>query len=357
MRQHHWKYIEMNNTISTPCTSHTQKVLHVESGAELLKLIKSDAQLAQADVIRLVEKANGFYAAIPFLDLLDASMLIKQGKQGKQCHLMFTGRAKLSYTFEAAQLKNLNQVLEFLSYSLQDITIKAMNNQTAEAYANIIVLGELTVAGEHQNFPLTSSALRRKVITEQLDFLPFAMFNVAQRNPLDGSYQNLIKWNSGMSFEQQAASPLGTLDLIMLEYSETTLQAVLRQRHWEGFVFYDSSSSFIPSKRTSRVVALKFPVFIPAQVTSFAYNYTTRGRIITQVTCCTAETALPDGTTLPSKRVILGSGIDDLMRSKLEAGFRVDLLIKCEHVNRDGNLIKPVIASKTYIDEAKASGQ
>ena len=334
----------MNNTISTPRATHTQKVLHVESGAELLKLIKSDSQLAQADVIRLVEKANGFYAAIPFRDLLDASMLIKQGKQ---CHLMFTGRAKLSYTFEAAQLKNLNQVLEFLSYSLQD--------HSNSAAGDLIVLGELTVAGEHQNFPLTSSALRRKVITEQLDFLPFAMFNAAQRNPLDGSYQNLIKWNSGMSFEQQAATPLGTLDLIMLEYSETTLRAVLRQRRWEGFVFYNSSSSFIPSKRTSRVVALKFPVFIPAQVTSFAYNYTTRGRIITQVTCCTAETALPDGTTLPSKRVILGSGIDDLMRSKLEAGFRVDLLIKCEHVNRDGNLIKPVIASKTYIDEAKAS--
>lgn len=345
----------MNNI--TPCTSHTQKVLHVESGAELLKLIKSDSQLAQADVIRLVEKANGFYAAIPFRDLLDASMLIKQGKQ---CHLMFAGRAKLSYTFEAAQLKNLNQVLEFLSYSLQDITIKAMNStgtsNSNNSYEGIIVLGELTVAGEHQNFPLTSSALRRKVITEQLDFLPFAMFNAAQRNPLDGSYQNLIKWNSGMSFEQQATSPLGTVDLIMLEYSETTLRSVLRQRHWEGFVLYDSSSSFIPSKRTSRVVALKFPVFIPAQVTSFAYNYTTRGRIITQVTCCTAETVLPDGTTLPSKRVILGSGIDDLMRSKLEAGFRVDLLIKCEHVNRDGNLIKPVISSKTYIDEAKASG-
>lgn len=328
----------MNNI--TPCATHTQKVLHVESGAELLKLIKSDSQLAQADVIRLVEKANGFYAAIPLADLLDASTSIKK--------LTFAGRAKLSYTFEADQLKNLNQVLEFLSYSLQDIT---------NSYEGIIVLGELTVAGEHQNFPLTSSALRRKVITEQLDFLPFAMFNAAQRNPLDGSYQNLIKWNSGMSFEQQAASPLGTLDLIMLEYSETTLRTVLRQRHWEGFVFYDSSSSFIPSKRTSRVVALKFPVFIPAQVTSFAYNYTTRGRIITQVTCCTAETVLPDGTTLPSKRVILGSGIDDLMRSKLEAGFRVELLIKCEHVNRDGNLIKPVIASKTYIDETKASGQ
>lgn len=321
----------MNNTISTPCATHTQKVLHVESGAELLKLIKSDPQLAQADVIRLVEKANGFYAAIPLADLLDA--------EAKK--LTFAGRAKLSYTFEADQLKNLNQVLEFLSYSLQDITIKAMNSG-----ADIIVLGELTVAGEHQNFPLTSSALRRKVITEQLDFLPFTMFNVARRNPLDGSYQNLIKWNSGMSFEQQAASPLGTLDLIMLEYSETTLRAVLRQRRWEGFVFYDSSSSFIPSKRTSRVAALKFPVFIPAQVTSFAYNYTTRGRIITQVTCCTAETVLPDGTKLPPKRVILGSGIDDLMRSKLEAGFRVELLIKCEHVNRDGNLIKPVIASK-----------
>lgn len=326
----------MNNTISTPCATHTQKVLHVESGAELLKLIKSDSQLAQADVIRLVEKANGFYAAIPLADLLDASTSIKLQQSPKQ--LTFAGRAKLSYIFEAAQLKNLNQVLEFLSYSLQDITIKAMNTN--------IVLGELTVAGEHQNFPLTSSALRRKVITEQLDFLPFAMFNAAQRNPLDGSYQNLIKWNSGMSFEQQAASPLGTLDLIMLEYSETTLRTVLRQRRWEGFVFYDSSSSFIPSKRTSRVVALKFPVFIPAQVTSFAYNYTTRGRIITQVTCCTAETVLPDGTKLPPKRVILGSGIDDLMRSKLEAGFRVELLIKCEHVNRDGNLIKPVIASK-----------
>lgn len=334
----------MNNTISTPCTTHTQKVLHVESGAELLKLIKSDSQLAQADVIRLVEKANGFYAAIPLADLLDASTSIKK--------LCFTGRAKLSYIFEAAQLKNLNQVLEFLSYSLQDITIKAIN---ANSYEGIIVLGELTVAGEHQNFPLTSSALRRKVITEQLDFLPFAMFNAARRNPLDGSFQNLIKWNSGMSFEQQAASPLGTLDLIMLEYSETTLRAVLRQRNWEGFVFYDSSSSFIPSKRTSRVAALKFPVFIPAQVTSFAYNYTTRGRIITQVTCCTAETVLPDGTTLPSKRVILGSGIDDLMRSKLEAGFRVELLIKCEQVNRDGNLIKPVIASKTYLAEAKAT--
>lgn len=329
----------MNNI--TPCTSHTQKVLHVESGAELLKLIKSDSQLAQADVIRLVEKANGFYAAIPLADLLDASTSIKLQQSLKK--LCFAGRAKLSYTFEADQLKNLNQVLEFLSYSLQD------------SYEGIIVLGELTVAGEHQNFPLTSSALRRKVITEQLDFLPFAMFNAAQRNPLDGSYQNLIKWNSGMSFEQQAASPLGTLDLIMLEYSETTLRTVLRQRHWEGFVFYDSSSSFIPSKRTSRVVALKFPVFIPAQVTSFAYNYTTRGRIITQVTCCTAETVLPDGTKLPSKRVILGSGIDDLMRSKLEAGFRVELLIKCEHVNRDGNLIKPVIASKTYLAEAKAS--
>jgi len=335
----------MNNTISTPCTTHTQKVLHVESGDELLKLIKSDSQLAQADVIRLVEKANGFYAAIPLADLLDAATSIKLQQSPKK--LTFTGRAKLSYIFEAAQLKNLNQVLEFLSYSLQDIT---------NSYEGIIVLGELTVAGEHQNFPLTSSALRRKVITEQLDFLPFAMFNAARRNPLDGSYQNLIKWNSGMSFEQQAASPLGTLDLIMLEYSETTLRAVLRQRNWEGFVFYDSSSSFIPSKRTSRVAALKFPVFIPAQVTSFAYNYTTRGRIITQVTCCTAETVLPDGTTLPSKRVILGSGIDDLMRSKLEAGFRVELLIKCEHVNRDGNLIKPVIASKTYLAEAKASG-
>lgn len=330
----------MNSTISTPCATHTQKVLHVESGAELLKLIKSDSQLAQADVIRLVEKANGFYAAIPLADLLDASTSIKLQQKPKK--LCFAGRAKLSYIFEAAQLKNLNQVLEFLSYSLQDIT---------NSYEGIIVLGELTVAGEHQNFPLTSSALRRKVITEQLDFLPFAMFNAAQRNPLDGSYQNLIKWNSGMSFEQHAASPLGTLDLIMLEYSEITLRAVLRQRRWEGFVFYDSSSSFIPSKRTSRVVALKFPVFIPAQVTSFSYNYTTRGRIITQVTCCTAETVLPDGTTLPSKRVILGSGIDDLMRSKLEAGFRVELLIKCEHVNRDGNLIKPVIASKTYIDE------
>lgn len=321
----------MNNI--TPCATHTQKVLHVESGAELLKLIKSDSQLAQAGVIRLVEKANGFYAAIPLADLLESP---------KQ--LTFAGRAKLSYIFEAAQLKNLNQVLEFLSYSLQDIT---------NSYEGIIVLGELTVAGEHQNFPLTSSALRRKVITEQLDFLPFAMFNAAQRNPLDGSYQNLIKWNSGMSFEQQAASPLGTLDLIMLEYSETTLRTVLRQRRWEGFVFYDSSSSFIPSKRTSRVVALKFPVFIPAQVTSFAYNYTTRGRIITQVTCCTAETVLPDGTKLPPKRVILGSGIDDLMRSKLEAGFRVELLIKCEHVNRDGNLIKPVIASKTYLAHSK----
>lgn len=341
----------MNNTISTPCTTHTQKVLHVESGAELLKLIKSDSQLAQADVIRLVEKANGFYAAISLADLLDAATSIKLQQSPKK--LCFAGRAKLSYIFEAAQLKNLNQVLEFLSYSLQDITIKAMN---ANTYEGIIVLGELTVAGEHQNFPLTSSALRRKVITEQLDFLPFAMFNAARRNSLDGSYQNLIKWNSGMSFEQQAASPLGTLDLIMLEYSETTLRAVLRQRNWEGFVFYDSSSSFIPSKRTSRVAALKFPVFIPAQVTSFAYNYTTRGRIITQVTCCTAETVLPDGTTLPSKRVILGSGIDDLMRSKLEAGFRVDLLIKCEHVNRDGNLIKPVITSKTYLAEAKASG-
>lgn len=340
----------MNNI--TPCATHTQKVLHVESAAELLKLIKSDSQLAQADVIRLVEKANGFYAAIPLADLLDSSTSIKK--------LCFAGRAKLSYTFEAAQLKNLNQVLEFLSYSLQDITIKAMNatgtSNSNNNYEGIIVLGELTVAGEHQNFPLTSSALRRKVITEQLDFLPFAMFNAAQRNPLDGSNKNLIKWNSGMSFEQQAASPLGTLDLIMLEYSETTLRAVLRQRHWEGFVFYDSSSSFIPSKRTSRVAALKFPVFIPAQVTSFAYNYTTRGRIITQVTCCTAETVLPDGTTLPSKRVILGSGIDDLMRSKLEAGFRVELLIKCEHVNRDGNLIKPVIASKTYLVESKASG-
>lgn len=336
----------MNNTISTPCATHTQKVLHVESGAELLKLIKSDPQLAQADVIRLVEKANGFYAAIPLDDLLDASTSIKLQREAKK--LTFAGRAKLSYTFEADQLKNLNQVLEFLSYSLQDITIKAMNS-------DIIVLGELTVAGEHQNFPLTSSALRRKVITEQLDFLPFAMFNTAQRNPLDGSYQNLIKWNSGMSFEQQATSPLGTLDLIMLEYSETTLRTVLRQRHWEGFVFYDSSSSFIPSKRTSRVAALKFPVFIPAQVTSFAYNYTTRGRIITQVTCCTAETVLPDGTKLPPKRVILGSGIDDLMRSKLEAGFRVELLIKCEHVNRDGNLIKPVIASKTYSAEANES--
>lgn len=345
----------MNNTISTPCATHTQKVLHVESGAELLKLIKSDPQLAQADVIRLVEKANGFYAAIPLADLLDASASIKLQREAKK--LTFAGRAKLSYTFEADQLKNLNQVLEFLSYSLQDITIKAMNSGAAGAYSDIIVLGELTVAGEHQNFPLTSSALRRKVITEQLDFLPFAMFNAAQRNPLDGSYQNLIKWNSGMSFEQQAASPLGTLDLIMLEYSETTLRAVLRQRRWEGFVFYDSSSSFISSKRTSRVVALKFPVFIPAQVTSFAYNYTTRGRIITQVTCCTAETVLPDGTKLPPKRVILGSGIDDLMRSKLEAGFRVELLIKCEHVNRDGNLIKPVIASKTYLAEAKASGQ
>lgn len=342
----------MNNI--TPCATHTQKVLHVESGAELLKLIKSDPQLAQADVIRLVEKANGFYAAIPLDDLLDASTSIKLQREAKK--LTFAGRAKLSYTFEADQLKNLNQVLEFLSYSLQDITIKAMNSGAAEAYSDIIVLGELTVAGEHQNFPLTSSALRRKVITEQLDFLPFAMFNAAQRNPLDGSYQNLIKWNSRMSFEQQAASPLGTLDLIMLEYSETTLRTVLRQRHWEGFVFYDSSSSFIPSKRTSRVVALKFPVFIPAQVTSFAYNYTTRGRIITQVTCCTAETVLLDGTTLPSKRVILGSGIDDLMRSKLEAGFRVELLIKCEHVNRDGNLIKPVIASKTYLAETKASG-
>jgi hypothetical protein len=288
-----------------------------------------------------VEKANGFYAAIPLLDLLDASA-------SKQ--LTFTGRAKLSYTFEAAQLKNLNQVLEFLSYSLPG------TSNSNNSYEGIIVLGELTVAGEHQNFPLTSSALRRKVITAQLDFLPFAMFNATRRNPLDGSYQNLIKWNSGMSFEQQAASPLGTLDLIMLEYSETTLRAVLRQRHWEGFVYYDSSSSFVPSKRTSRVAALKFPVFIPAQVTSFAYNYTTRGRIITQVTCCTAETVLSDGTTLPSKRVILGSGIDDLMRSKLEAGFQVELLIKCEHVNRDGNLIKPVIASKTYIDETKASG-
>lgn len=332
----------MNNTISTPCATHTQKVLHVESGAELLKLIKSDSQLAQADVIRLVEKANGFYAAIPLADLLDASTSIKLQQSPKK--LCFAGRAKLSYTFEAAQLKNLNQVLEFLSYSLQE-----------NSYEGIIVLGELTVAGEHQNFPLTSSALRRKVITEQLDFLPFAMFNAARRNPLDGSFQNLIKWNSGMSFEQQAASPLGTLDLIMLEYSETTLRAVLRQRRWEGFVFYDSSSSFIPSKRTSRVAALKFPVFILAQVTSFSYNYTTRGRIITQVTCCTAETVLPDGTTLPSKRVILGSGIDDLMRSKLEAGFRVELLIKCEHVNRDGNLIKPVIASKTYLVEAKAT--
>lgn len=330
----------MNNI--TPCATHTQKVLHVESGAELLKLIKSDSQLAQADVIRLVEKANGFYAAIPLADLLQQS-------PKKLC---FAGRAKLSYIFEAAQLKNLNQVLEFLSYSLQDITIKAMNTNS---YEGIIVLGELTVAGEHQNFPLTSSALRRKVITEQLDFLPFTMFNAAQRNPLDGSYQNLIKWNSGMSFEQQAASPLGTLDLIMLEYSETTLRTVLRQRRWEGFVFYDSSSSFIPSKRTSRVVALKFPVFIPAQVTSFAYNYTTRGRIITQVTCCTAETVLPDGTKLPPKRVILGSGIDDLMRSKLEAGFRVELLIKCEHVNRDGNLIKPVIASKTYLAHSNTS--
>lgn len=346
----------MNNI--TPCATHTQKVLHVESGAELLKLIKSDSQLAQADVIRLVEKANGFYAAIPLADLLDASTSIKLQQSPKQ--LTFAGRAKLNYTFEAAQLKNLNQVLEFLSYSLQDITIKAMNttgtSNSNNSYEGIIVLGELTVAGEHQNFPLTSSALRRKVITEQLDFLPFAMFNAARRNPLDGSYQNLIKWNAGMSFEQQTASPLGTLDLIMFEYSETTLRSVLRQRHWEGFVFYDSSSSFIPSKRTSRVAALKFPVFIPAQVNSFAYNYTTRGRIITQVTCCTAETVLPDGTTLPSKRVILGSGIDDLMRSKLEAGFRVDLLIKCEHVNRDGNLIKPVIASKTYIDETKASG-
>ena len=341
----------MNNI--TPCVTHTQKVLHVESGAELLKLIKSDPQLAQADVIRLVEKANGFYAAIPLDDLLDASTSIKLQREAKK--LTFAGRAKLSYTFEADQLKNLNQVLEFLSYSLQDITIKAMNSGAAGAYSDIIVLGELTVAGEHQNFPLTSSALRRKVITEQIDFLPFAMFNATRRNPLDGSYQNLIKWNSGMSFEQQAASPLGTLDLIMLEYSETTLRTVLRQRHWEGFVFYDSSSSFIPSKRTSRVVALKFPVFIPAQVTSFAYNYTTRGRIITQVTCCTAETVLPDGTKLPPKRVILGSGIDDLMRSKLEAGFRVELLIKCEHVNRDGNLIKPVIASKTYLAEAKAS--
>lgn len=339
----------MNNI--TPCATHTQKVLHVESAAELLKLIKSDSQLAQADVIRLVEKANGFYAAIPLADLLDASASIKLQQKPKK--LCFAGRAKLSYTFEAAQLKNLNQVLEFLSYSLHATGTSNSNNN----YEGIIVLGELTVAGEHQNFPLTSSALRRKVITEQLDFLPFAMFNAARRNPLDGSYQNLIKWNSGMSFEQQAASPLGILDLIMLEYSETALRAVLRQRHWEGFVFYDSSSSFIPSKRTSRVAALKFPVFIPAQVTSFAYNYTTRGRIITQVTCCTAETVLPDGTTLPSKRVILGSGIDDLMRSKLEAGFRVELLIKCEHVNRDGNLIKPVIAGKTYLVEAKASGQ
>lgn len=334
----------MNNI--TPCATHTQKVLHVESGAELLKLIKSDSQLAQADVIRLVEKANGFYAAIPLADLLDASTSIKLQQSPKK--LCFAGRAKLSYIFEAAQLKNLNQVLEFLSYSLQDIT---------NSYEGIIVLGELTVAGEHQNFPLTSSALRRKVITEQLDFLPFTMFNAAQRNPLDGSYQNLIKWNSGMSFEQQAASPLGTLDLIMLGYSETTLRTVLRQRRWEGFVFYDSSSSFIPSKRTSRVVALKFPVFIPAQVTSFAYNYTTRGRIITQVTCCTAETVLPDGTKLPPKRVILGSGIDDLMRSKLEAGFRVELLIKCEHVNRDGNLIKPVIASKQVITNNDARTQ
>ena len=190
----------MNNI--TPCATHTQKVLHVESGAELLKLIKSDSQLAQADVIRLVEKANGFYAAIPLADLLDASTSIKK--------LCFAGRAKLSYIFEAAQLKNLNQVLEFLSYSLQDITIKAMNSNS---YEGIIVLGELTVAGEHQNFPLTSSALRRKVITEQLDFLPFAMFNAARRNPLDGSYQNLIKWNSGMSFEQLAASPLCLVEL------------------------------------------------------------------------------------------------------------------------------------------------
>ena len=179
----------MNNTISTPCTSHTQKVLHVESAAELLKLIKSDSQLAQADVIRLVEKANGFYAAIPLANLLEASTAIKLQQTPKK--LCFAGRAKLSYTFEATQLKNLNQVLEFLSYSLQDITIKAMNTNS---YEGIIVLGELTVAGEHQNFPLTSSALRRKVITEQLDFLPFAMFNVAQRNPLDGSYQNLIKF-------------------------------------------------------------------------------------------------------------------------------------------------------------------
>lgn len=331
-----------------------QKVTHVENLTQLVnELNKVKAPFAGLDY--LMEKCNGFYAAISFKELLDSYRSMALNTQADN-PIIFKGRSKLDYKITPEQLPKIYNKL-YLAEVIKGDLIGSLNcgnpymlpttlvnllNSSKEITNNsqdpfkqsLIFLGELTLLDNSQDFNANSSALRKKDLIADGKQFEFRVFNVysmewPQLNLLHLTGNHLMFKTTGVDYKTDSAQLLrfGT-------GTDKTLKEFLEANKWEGYVIY-TTCLWSPNKRTPDVIALKYPLIECGKIIGHSYAYTVRGNIITRV-----KVKLESG-----KVITLGSGIDDNLRKMLEENREVEVKMKAERRSELGEYIKPVIES------------
>lgn len=332
-----------------------QKVTHVENLTQLVnELNKVKAPYAGLDY--LMEKCNGFYAAISFKELLDSYRSMALNTQVNN-PIIFKGRSKLDYKITPEQLPKIYNKLYLAEVIKRDLigslncgnpymlptTLVNLLNSSNERNINaekdpfkqsLIFLGELTLLDNSQDFNANSSALRKKDLIADGKQFEFRIFNVysmewPQLNLLHLTGNHLIFKTTGVNYKTDSAQllRLGT-------GTDKTLKEFLEVNKWEGYVIY-TTCLWSPNKRTPDVIALKYPLIEWGKIIGHSYAYTVRGNIITRV-----KVKLESG-----KVITLGSGIDDNLRKMLEENREVEVKMKAERRSELGEYIKPVIES------------
>ena len=339
-----------------------QKVTHVECVEELFKVMPR--LTTSSSSVFATEKCNGFYAVLPLSELLKADANSLQ--YDPTAKLTFSGRAKLSYSIPVMQLVNRNNICHLVDIVMPLID-EYVRGKYNEICGGVYLIGELVKTGKKQcAFEENSAALRKKEITERVDFCVFAIthsptvffqagFNYPNflqmayahmpnaPKPLDADSKPIAR--TTIAHDYQELTGVTSYRLQPKDVSNNTLKFLVTHPQLEGLVFYAGTGRFTQDRRTSDVVALKYPLYYDAELLGFSYNSTSRGRIITRVTA-RITTQIKQGFI-----VTLGSGIDDKLRNMIEELVELKMplttirfTIKCERLGALGALMKPVIA-------------
>lgn len=347
------KSIYQNPTLPIPA----QKVMHAESVEQLLAMnpkIKADLEKEKTIILR--EKVNGLYASISLQELLGYS---------EKPYFEFIGRNKLTHKIDGTLVPSLTILLELgelmLTELIHDLSSHRIDEDfdpiefmdchstidTVEKFgfnpARVFIAGELAGAYSKQDFSNNSSVLRKKEIVDQCEFHPFLVWNMDEQKSDLGFINYFINYfNKFLSKPQQRFfSAINQYFILARDFNEAYLSNLAKEEGIEGFVYYDSSNIFYPNKRTANVIALKFPLRFNGTIIGFTYAPTVRGHIITRV-----NVRLSTGQEL-----VLGSGIDDRLRTLLESThpvndeMKIRVTVKAEKRNETGALNKPVIES------------